>query len=90
MSKKQTKKVLKTTKKSAKTENIEQAKELLAKHGIAFAGSGEVVVDQAVQDFRSALLVVSIAVNIAILFIWVILQLTTKYDSALVSALLQR
>lgn len=87
---KKTKKVLKTTKKSAKTENIEQAKELLAKNGIVFAGSGEVVVDQAIQDFRSALLVVSIAVNIAILFIWVILQLTTKYDSALVSALLQR
>ena len=38
---------------------------------------------QTERDFKDALLMVSITVNVFILCLWVALQVTTRYDSAL-------
>ena len=59
-------------------------------NGIAIADDGTVVGDQTVQDFRSAVLVVSLAINLVILITWIVLQLTTQYDAALLQAFLSR
>ena len=91
MAKKQaeTKKVAekKVTKKDT---NIMKAKTLLTNNGIAIAENGEVIVDQTVQDFRSAVLVLSLAINLVVFLTWVILQYTNAYDTALIQAFLIR
>lgn len=85
------KKTVEKTKKVVNNEtNIKKAKTLLTNNGIAIAEDGTVVVDQTVQDFRSAVLVVSLAINLVILITWIVLQLTTQYDAALLQAFLSR
>lgn len=87
--KKQTE-VKKTTKVSKKEQEIVKAKKLLTNNGIMIAQNGEVIVDQAVQDFRSAILVLSVSINLVVFLIWLILQYTTRYDMALIQAFLVR
>lgn len=90
MTKKQTEtKIVKKT--SAKKDNeIKKAKTLLTNNGIMIAEDGTVVVDQVTQDFRSAVLVLSLAINLVIFVTYLILMSTSKYDAALISALLPR
>ena len=86
-----TKKVAeKTTKVSKKEQDIKKAKTLLTNNGIIIAEDGTVVVDQVTQDFRSAVLVLSLAINLVVFVTYLILMSTTKYDTALISALLRR
>ena len=80
----------KTTKVSKKEQDIKKAKTLLTNNGIMIAEDGTVVVDQVTQDFRSAVLVLSLAVNLVVFVTYLILMSTTKYDTALISALLPR
>ena len=80
----------KTTKVSKKEQDIKKAKTLLTNNGIIIAEDGTVVVDQVTQDFRSAVLVLSLAINLVIFVTYLILMSTTKYDTALISALLPR
>ena len=80
----------KTTKVSKKEQDIKKAKTLLTNNGIIIAEDGTVVVDQVTQDFRSAVLVLSLAVNLVVFVTYLILMSTTKYDTALISALLPR
>ena len=96
MPKKQTetkKTVKKTTQKAEKVKketDITKAKKLLTNNGIMIAENGEIIVDQTVQDFRSAVLVLSLAINLVVFLTWLVLQYTTAYDMALVQALLVR
>lgn len=93
MAKKQTEAKNNTEKKvkiSKKEADILKAKELLEKNGMRIAYDGEVVVDSVVQDFRSSLLILSIAINTVIFITWIILQYTNAYDQALVRAFLVR
>ena len=84
-------KTTEATKKVATQETkIKNAKTYLTNNGITIAEDGTVVVDQSVQDFRSAVLVVSLAINLIIFMTWIILQITTQYDSALLQAFLNR
>lgn len=85
--KKATKKIEKVSKKE---QEIIKAKKLLTNNGITIAENGEVVVDQTVQDFRSAVMVLSLAINLVVFLTWVVLQYTTAYDTALVQAFLVR
>lgn len=80
----------KTIKVSKKEQDIKKAKTLLTNNGIMIAEDGTVVVDQVTQDFRSAVLVLSLAVNLVVFVTYLILMSTTKYDTALISALLPR
>ena len=80
----------KTTKVSKKEQDIKKAKTLLTNNGIMIAEDGTVVVDQVTQDFRSAVLVLSLAINLVVFVTYLILMSTTKYDTALISALLPR
>ena len=80
----------KTTKVSKKEQDIKKAKTLLTNNGIVIAEDGTVVVDQVTQDFRSAVLVLSLAINLVVFVTYLILMSTTKYDTALISALLAR
>ena len=93
MPKKQTE-TKKTTKKvekiSKKEQEIIKAKKLLTNNGITIAENGEVIVDQTVQDFRSAVMVLSLAINLVDFLTWLVLQYTTMYDAALVQAFLIR
>ena len=87
----ETKKVTKKIEKvSKKEQEIIKAKKLLTNNGITIAENGEVVVDQTVQDFRSAVMVLSLAINLVVFLTWVVLQYTTAYDTALVQAFLVR
>ena len=94
MTKKQTEtKIIKetSTKKVSKKDNeIKKAKTLLTNNGIMIAEDGTVVVDQVTHDFRSAVLVLSLAINLVIFVTYLILMSTSKYDAALISALLPR
>ena len=94
MTKKQTEtKIIKetSTKKVSKKDNeIKKAKTLLTNNRIMIAEDGTVVVDQVTQDFRSAVLVLSLAINLVIFVTYLILMSTSKYDAALISALLPR
>ena len=93
MPKKQTE-TKKTTKKvekiSKKEQEIIKAKKLLTNNGITIAENGEVIVDQTVQDFRSAVMVLSLAINLVVFLTWLVLQYTTMYDTALIQAFLIR
>ena len=80
----------KNTKVSKKEQDIKKAKTLLTNNGIIIAEDGTVVVDQVTQDFRSAVLVLSLAINLVVFVTYLILMSTTKYDTALISALLPR
>ena len=80
----------KTVKFSKKEQYISKAKTLLTNNGIMIAEDGTVVVDQVTQDFRSAVLVLSLAINLVVFVTYLILMSTTKYDMALVNALLPR
>jgi hypothetical protein len=42
------------------------------------------------NDFKTAILIVSIAVNLVILTAWIIMQITTKYDGQIYSFLFTR
>lgn len=79
-----------TVKVSKKDNEIKKAKTLLTNNGIIIAEDGTVVVDQVTQDFRSAVLVLSLAINLVIFVTYLILMSTSKYDAALISALLPR
>ena len=79
-----------TAKVSKKDNEIKKAKTLLTNNGIIIAEDGTVVVDQVSQDFRSAVLVLSLAINLVIFVTYLILMSTSKYDAALISALLPR
>ncbi|MDY4053253.1 MAG: hypothetical protein SOY80_07935, partial [Bacilli bacterium] len=59
-------------------------------NGIAIAEDGTVIVDQVTQDIRSAILVLSLAINLVVFVTYLILMSTTKYDMALVNAFLIR
>ena len=79
------------TKKVVKKEaDITKAKKLLTNNGIMIAENGEVIVDSTVQDFRSAVLVLSLAINLVVFITWVVLQYTTAYDSSLIQTFLVR
>jgi hypothetical protein len=79
------------TKKVVKKEaDITKAKKLLTNNGIMIAENGEVIVDSTVQDFRSAVLVLSLAINLVVFVTWIVLQYTTAYDSSLIQAFLVR
>ena len=80
----------KTKKLSKKEQDINKDKTLLTNNGIIIAEDGTVVVDQVTQDFRSAVLVLSLAINLVVFVTYLILMSTTKYDTALISALLPR
>jgi len=75
VTKKEDDKVKKVTKKD---QEIKKAKKLLTNNGIHITEDGEVVVDQSVQDFRSAVLVLSLAINLVVFITWIILQYTTQ------------
>lgn len=88
---KQTKTTTKKTEKVLKKEQeITKAKQLLAKNGFAVAESGEVVVDALTQDIRTSVIILSVAINLIVFITWLILNITTKYDTALIQAFLQR
>ena len=80
----------KTAKVSKKEQDISKAKTLLTNNGIMIAEDGTAVVDQVTQDFRSAVLVLSLAINLVVFVTYLILMSTTRYDMALVNALLPR
>ena len=88
--KKAVKKMTQKVEKVKKETDITKAKKLLTNNGIMIAENGEVIVDQTVQDFRSAVLVLSLAINLVVFLTWLVLQYTTAYDMALVQALLVR
>ena len=91
MTKKQAEAKKVVEKKVAKKDtNLMKAKTLLTNNGIAIAENGEVIVDQTVQDFRSAVLVLSLAINLVVFLTWVVLQYTNAYDTALIQAFLIR
>lgn len=92
VTKKTTQKAKSTTKKVAKNTEaeIKKAKTYLTNNGITVAEDGTIVVDQTVQDFRSAVLVVSLSINLVVFITWIILQLTNYYDTALIQAFLNR
>ena len=73
-----------------KDTSLMKAKTLLTNNGIAIAENGEVIVDRTVQDFRSAVLVLSLAINLVVFLTWVVLQYTNAYDTALIQAFLIR
>ncbi len=50
----------------------------------------EVVIAQTNQDFRNAVLLVSVAVNVFILTAWVALQVTTAFDAEVAQFLFAR
>lgn len=88
---KQTKTTTKKAEKVLKKEQeITKAKQLLAKNGFAVAESGEVVVDALTQDIRTSVIILSVAINLIVFITWLILNITTKYDTALIQAFLQR
>ena len=84
------------TGKSAKKVEVDSAKDatsaktLLTNNGIKVSEDGTIEVDQTIQDFRSAVLVISLAINFVVFITWIILQLTTQYDAALLQAFLRR
>ncbi|MDO4871871.1 MAG: hypothetical protein Q4A27_00345 [bacterium] len=88
MPKKQTE--TKKEEKAVKKSDITKAKKLLTNNGIMIAENGEVIVDSTVQDFRSAVLVLSLAINLVVFITWIVLQYTTAYDASLVQAFLIR
>lgn len=81
------KEVVKTSKKE---QDITKAKKLLTNNGIMVAEDGTVIVDQTTQDFRSAVMVLSLAINLVVFITYLILLTTNKYDTALVQAFLIR
>lgn len=88
---KQTKTTTKKAEKVLKKEQeITKAKQLLAKNGFTVAESGEVVVDALTQDIRTSVIILSVAINLIVFITWLILNITTKYDTALIQAFLQR
>lgn len=88
---KQTKTTTKKAEKVLKKEQeITKAKQLLAKNGFSVAESGEVVVDALTQDIRTSVIILSVAINLIVFITWLILNITTKYDTALIQAFLQR
>lgn len=84
------KKAIKKTKSDNHEVKIKKAKTLLTNNGIMIAEDGTVVVDQTVQDFRSAVMVISLSINLVIFITWIVLQLTTQYDLALIQAFMNR
>lgn len=42
------------------------------------------------NDLKSALLVVSLAINLVVLIVWLILQVTTRYDDQLAAMIFLR
>ena len=52
--------------------------------------SAALVVDQTTQDFKNAVLVVSLVVNAFILIAWITLQATTMYDGQVAAFLFAR
>ena len=84
------KKQIETKKVVKKEADITKAKKLLTNNGIMIAENGEVIVDSTVQDFRSAVLVLSLAINLVVFVTWIVLQYTTAYDSSLIQAFLVR
>ena len=84
------KKQTETKKTTKKEQEIIKAQKLLTNNGITIAENGEVIVDQTVQDFRSAVMVLSLAINLVVFLTWLVLQYTTMYDAALVQAFLIR
>ena len=88
--KKAVKKTTQKVEKVKKEDDITKEKKLLTNNGIMIAENGEIIVDQTVQDFRSAVLVLSLAINLVVFLTWLVLQYTTAYDTALVQALLVR
>lgn len=88
--KKEVKKTLKQQREEKKAKELEKAKKLVASSGLVIASSTDVVVDSTVQDFRTAVIILSVAINLVVFLTWLILQYTTRYDSALVQAFLPR
>ena len=76
-------------KQKTKTNKKEKTVVLDNKQDVAVVRQAEI--DKAVaDDFRNALLVVSIFVNLIVLVFWVILQVTTQHDYEIASLLFQR
>ncbi|AHB42468.1 hypothetical protein RAAC3_TM7C00001G0622 [Candidatus Saccharibacteria bacterium RAAC3_TM7_1] len=67
-------------KKSQKTSRTSQAR----------ASKGMMAWVQTERDFKDALLIVSLTINLFILCLWAALQVTTNYDDALVSFFFNR
>ena len=78
----------KVKKVAKKEQEIKKAKKLLTNNGIHITEDGEVVVDQSIQDFRSAVLVLSLAINLVVFITWIILQYTTCFLASLIARLL--
>lgn len=54
------------------------------------AGPNMSAVAQTERDFKDALLMVSVFVNLFILSLWVALKVTSEYDEALIAFFIQR
>ena len=78
------------SKKDAKQKELENALKIVSKNGIKVAESGEVVVDAVTQDLRTAVIILSVAMNIVIFLTWVIVNMTSRYDHMLLSAFINR
>lgn len=78
------------SKKKSKEQELENALKIVSKNGYKIAESGEVVVDAVAQDLRTAVIVLSVAVNMIVFMTWVIVNITSRYDHLLLSALISR
>lgn len=73
---------------NAKTNTSVKAKE--SKSTKAIAVSPEYIVKQLNQDVRNSVLVVSLLVNVFVLIGWLVVQVSTRYDVALINYLQNR
>lgn len=72
------------TKQTKKTSKTTQAKQ------VDVAIEEPVATLQTSQDFKTALLVVSVGINLFIFITWLLLQVTTQFDAQVVSFLFSR
>ncbi|HMH70280.1 MAG TPA: hypothetical protein VK502_02685 [Candidatus Saccharimonadales bacterium] len=68
-----------------KTKNTTKKQTVEAEENVA-----AVVTSHLSQDLKSSLLIVSLVANLAVLTAWIAIQVTSQYDSQLVSFLFSR
>ena len=69
---------------------MKNTKHKQASHEIETPATEQVAVFHTTQDVKDAVLIVSLLVNLFVLCLWIALQVTTSYDSSLVSFFLNR
>ena len=61
--------------------SVKQTKEVKNQESV----SPEYIVHQLNEDVRNAVLVVSVLVNVFVLIAWLVVQVTSRYDAALIN-----